>query len=124
LVLGINKAKQRRGLNDSSFVSSSYSKALGFNSTFDDEDEVFNAIIKSKLNHIKQKKIGIPPKLNFKDQNFNKQQINMKTITDKESDLDHPIEESKTENTKLILEKDMMESKETLEYINGLIISV
>ena len=124
MVLGINKAKQRRGLNDSSFVSSSYSKALGFNSTFDDEDEVFNAIIKSKLNHIKQKKIGIPPKLNFKDQNFNKQQINMKTITDKESDLDHPIEESKTENTKLILEKDMMESKETLEYINGLIISV
>jgi len=48
----------------------------------------------------------------------------MKTITDKESDLDHPLEESKTENTKLILEKDMMESKETLEYINGLIISV
>lgn len=40
---------------DTTFVSSSHSKFICLNSTFEDEDVVFNAIVNSKMHHVKKK---------------------------------------------------------------------
>lgn len=40
---------------NASYVSSSHSKFICLNSTFEDEDAVFNAIVNSKVHHVKKK---------------------------------------------------------------------
>ena len=38
-----------------SYISNSQSKFIWMQSTFEDEDEVFNAIVNSKMHHVKRK---------------------------------------------------------------------
>mmetsp|Transcript_29983 Transcript_29983/g.26553 ORF Transcript_29983/g.26553 Transcript_29983/m.26553 type:complete len:250 (+) Transcript_29983:196-945(+) len=99
------KSLLRRPLNDSTFISSSYREAVGLNSTFEDEDEIFNVILKSKLSHVRQKqKSPIEPRIST-SRNILKSQKNMKTITDKESEIEEPQEETKLENHNFIEEQ-------------------
>ena len=76
---------------------------MALNSTFEEEDEVFNAIIKSKMSHIKHKhpraaKNNIPfPVKNIHDKN-------MKTITDKESEGENVEEEAKINRGNIMIQ--------------------
>jgi hypothetical protein len=53
LVGTIRQSKIKPKKKETSFISSSQSKFIGLNSTFDDEDDMFKAIMTNKLSHIK-----------------------------------------------------------------------
>ena len=78
-------------INDTSFVTNSHSRFIGLNSTFEDEDAVFNAIVNSKLHHVKQRRDKTPSK--SPERVIAK---NMHTIPDEESVKDVHGEESKS----------------------------